>query len=962
MSQILSDEPARPRQFRPSLPRDLETIILTCLAKQAAKRYQSAGALASDLLAVLENRPILARRAPPAERLARFVQKHSKPIKGAAIATVATLLLIAGAWLVWRIDSESRLGRVELTNAGVPLTLQILSESDDAPIGKSLGLIRREVLTLPDGDYRLRASARGRLSRTFRFAVNRGELLSHPLSLDEGRLLGGEFGGDSSQGYPAERPMSVVPATRALELTPGKRDLIESSRQTLIRRDAVTGRVIWDASRPAKPFAASRNPAGWLRSFSNLKHELSIVAPPPDLDGDGTADIVWGFRRTPSLLAISGADGSMIWSYTAELDGPGGPQPAGPDLDAPENPAIRQGNLLGSPATVDCDRDGTLDVIATVVFRQSQDEKARKMAEKQSGATTPNQPTLYRRVVVAVSGRSGRFLWSYAADAGFTALSWREWKQPATVVQGRKSTMVAVPADAHWTGLDPTTGRPRFGPIDLGFAPLRPLQYADLDGDGEPEILALGPGRGGSEQTLTAFACTTGRKLWAQPIAVTFEWYEILPDPNWPLVADLDGDGRAEIIVPDSGSIAPRGLYRGVRLLDGVSGRTRWTHPIQPQKKAEDAFEKLIDAPDLDGDGTRDLIVVSLFDGRNALGTTQATPVAMDHIYVDALSGKDGHPLWSWHENAPKELFTQFMAPLWWGMGPDERPLLAIPVGGSPNQDADTSRFLPAAVHILEASSGRELHTVAGLTSPEVADFDGDGLTDLWGEVDRQIRAFRGEPPEAWRALGFFWTAAGHRGHASNTLAPAVDLDGDDFADVLNGNVSPPSRSASEPIGTRTVIARSGRDGRVLWKTALDPRHNPDDDDSGETYSRQTFPLPAGDLNGDGTSDVLVSRYLPNPQKNTRRATLPLDLLSGRDGKHLWEAGPLPLAFEAIGYSNLRDIGVFAVSPRAAGRPGATRERVRERRLTPHSRRPIRGTPGPVVRTRRPSALGHPPG
>ena len=65
IAQILTDEPARPRQIRPDLPRDLETIILTCLAKDPAQRYATAQALAEDLRAVLDGRPIRARRAAP---------------------------------------------------------------------------------------------------------------------------------------------------------------------------------------------------------------------------------------------------------------------------------------------------------------------------------------------------------------------------------------------------------------------------------------------------------------------------------------------------------------------------------------------------------------------------------------------------------------------------------------------------------------------------------------------------------------------------------------------------------------------------------------------------------------------------------------------------------------------------------------------------------------------------------
>src|SRR5262249_39103781 len=56
IAQILNDDPARPRQVRPDLPRDLETVILTCLAKDPAQRYATASAMAEDLRAVGDHR------------------------------------------------------------------------------------------------------------------------------------------------------------------------------------------------------------------------------------------------------------------------------------------------------------------------------------------------------------------------------------------------------------------------------------------------------------------------------------------------------------------------------------------------------------------------------------------------------------------------------------------------------------------------------------------------------------------------------------------------------------------------------------------------------------------------------------------------------------------------------------------------------------------------------------------
>ena len=85
----------------------------------------------------------------------------------------------------------------------------------------------------------------------------------------------------------------------------------------------------------------------------------------------------------------------------------------------------------------------------------------------------------------------------------------------------------------------------------------------------------------------------------------------------WPWLFDLDGDGRTEVVVPETGPCTPKAAFRGLKLLDGPSGQTRWVRPMSPQTTADDPVEHLLEAPDLDGDGVRDLIAVSRFDGRN---------------------------------------------------------------------------------------------------------------------------------------------------------------------------------------------------------------------------------------------------------------------------------------------------------------------------------------------------------
>lgn len=58
---VLKEEPLSLRQFQARLPRDLETIVTTCLQKDSRKRYATAPALADDLESFLAGAPIRAR-------------------------------------------------------------------------------------------------------------------------------------------------------------------------------------------------------------------------------------------------------------------------------------------------------------------------------------------------------------------------------------------------------------------------------------------------------------------------------------------------------------------------------------------------------------------------------------------------------------------------------------------------------------------------------------------------------------------------------------------------------------------------------------------------------------------------------------------------------------------------------------------------------------------------------------
>jgi WD40 repeat protein/Tfp pilus assembly protein PilF len=91
IGQVLHQPPVAPTQLQPRIPRDLETICITCLQKEPARRYATAEALADDLQRFRADRPIQARRSGVAERGWRWCRRN--PVLAAMTASAALLLV-----------------------------------------------------------------------------------------------------------------------------------------------------------------------------------------------------------------------------------------------------------------------------------------------------------------------------------------------------------------------------------------------------------------------------------------------------------------------------------------------------------------------------------------------------------------------------------------------------------------------------------------------------------------------------------------------------------------------------------------------------------------------------------------------------------------------------------------------------------------------------------------------------
>jgi serine/threonine protein kinase/Flp pilus assembly protein TadD len=108
LTRVLHDDPAPPSRKRARLARDLDTICLKALAKDPARRYASAGALAADLQRFSAGESIEARPERVWERFARNLRKH--PLRVAlAFLLCGALLLTAGFALEQRAQAKQAL-------------------------------------------------------------------------------------------------------------------------------------------------------------------------------------------------------------------------------------------------------------------------------------------------------------------------------------------------------------------------------------------------------------------------------------------------------------------------------------------------------------------------------------------------------------------------------------------------------------------------------------------------------------------------------------------------------------------------------------------------------------------------------------------------------------------------------------------------------------------------------------
>jgi eukaryotic-like serine/threonine-protein kinase len=137
---VRTREPAPPRTLVPGVPRDLETITLTCLRKDPLRRYASAEALADDLQRWLDGFPIRARSVSKFEHANRWCRRRPAFASLLAVLAFTVVSSLVGLLTLWR-RSETERARAE--NA---LALAIASdEATSRAVRDLVGLLAMSV-------------------------------------------------------------------------------------------------------------------------------------------------------------------------------------------------------------------------------------------------------------------------------------------------------------------------------------------------------------------------------------------------------------------------------------------------------------------------------------------------------------------------------------------------------------------------------------------------------------------------------------------------------------------------------------------------------------------------------------------------------------------------------------------------------------------------------------------------
>ncbi len=323
-------------------------------------------------------------------------------------------------------------------------------------------------------------------------------------------------------------------------------------------------------------------------------------------------------------------------------------------------------------------------------------------------------------------------------------------------------------------------------------------------------------------------------------------------------ISDVDGDLLPDLLVAAPGGLGATGYARVISGAKGTIARSFFG------TVAGGEFGAALSAADFNSDGRADPLIGAYLAGAGGRGT------------VTAYDGLSGQPIWALAGNAAGDHFGFALAGLSDVSG-DGLPDAAI--GAVDDDDQGSSS---GTVRVVSGFDGSTLYTLTGTGVDELfgyalaalGDLDGDGIGDLAIGAPHVVSAANTAPGSvrvvsaASGATLFSVPGKAKNDAFGRALASTGDLDLDGKVDLLIG--------APQPMGGMKGYAQlvSGAGGGLLLEVA--------GLGSGDLFAAAV--APAGDVNGDGTSDLAIGAPRDDDAGSDSGSVF---LFSGKDGAQL---------------------------------------------------------------------------
>jgi hypothetical protein len=338
-----------------------------------------------------------------------------------------------------------------------------------------------------------------------------------------------------------------------------------------------------------------------------------------------------------------------------------------------------------------------------------------------------------------------------------------------------------------------------------GATPSESVAIADVNGDGKPDLIVANQScatcAGGSVSVLLGKGDGT-----FQPY-VQYDSGGFFTNPV--AVADINHDGRPDIVVANSYGGCPTGECDGTVAVLLGNGDGTFQPPVLYELPAE--FPDAVALADLNGDGKLDLVVGIWNEGLAVLmgngdGTFQPATLYSGLGQIFAVSIADVN-----HDGKPDVIVAGIV---------QTTGTITVLLGKG------DGTFQPALTYPSGAPTDYWATAIAA------ADMDGDGKLDLVvANYQNGVGVLRGNGDGTFQPVVLYSSG----GSAESALV--TDVDGDGIADVVVGNIN----CCSSSVG---VLLGNG-DGTLQPAVSFSAPIG--------------YFLAAGDLNGDGTPDIVAA-------------------------------------------------------------------------------------------------------